>query len=151
MSTTTPELQATIVTPDEATEFAGNVTTLRAEQTGGGYSLVDFTLAADGHGPAPHKHETFDEIYHVIEGTLTVTIESEQRAAPAGSSIFVPRGVVHTFVNNGDVPARFLFVMSPGGFERCFDDLAAVMARDGEITPGAFAEVISGYDVTIAV
>jgi mannose-6-phosphate isomerase-like protein (cupin superfamily) len=151
MSTTTPELQATIVTLDEATEFAGNVTTLRAEQTGGGYSLMDFTLAADGHGPAPHKHETFDEIYHVIEGTLTVTIESEQRAAPAGSSIFVPRGVVHTFVNNGDVPARFLFVMSPGGFERCFDDLAAVMARDGEITPGAFAEVISGYDVTIAV
>jgi quercetin dioxygenase-like cupin family protein len=151
MTTTTPELQATIVTPGEATEFAGNITTLRAEQTAGRYSLVDFTLAADGHGPAPHTHETFDEIYHVIEGTLTVTIGSEQRAAPAGSSIFIPRGVVHTFVNNGDVPARFLFLMSPGGFERCFDDLAAVMVRDGEITPSAFAAVISGYDVTIAI
>ena len=150
MSTTTPELQATIVTPEQATEFAGNITTLRGEQTGGRYALVDFTLASDGHGPPPHKHETFDEIYHVLDGTLTVTIGSEQHTAPAGSSIFIPRGVVHTFVNNGDVPARFLFLMSPGGFERCFDDLAAVMARDGEITPSAFAEVISGYDVTIA-
>jgi quercetin dioxygenase-like cupin family protein len=147
MSTT---LQATIITPDEATAFAGNITTLRAEQTGGRYSLVDFTLAADGHGPAPHYHETFDEIYHVIDGTLTVTIGSEQHEAPTGSSIFIPRGVVHTFANHGDAPARFLFLMSPGGFERCFDDLAAAMARDGEITPPTFAEVIANYDVTIA-
>jgi quercetin dioxygenase-like cupin family protein len=146
MSTT---LQATIVTPNEATEFAGNITTLRAEQTDGRYSLVDFTLAADGHGPAPHYHETFDELYHVIDGTLTVTIGSEQHEAPTGSSIFIPRGVVHTFANHGDRPARFLFLMSPGGFERCFDDLAAVLTRDGEITPAAFAEVISQYDVTI--
>jgi len=147
MSTT---ILATIVTPDQATAFAGNITTLRAEQTGGSISLVDFTLAADGHGPAPHYHETFDEIYHVISGTLTVTIGTEQHEAPTGSSIFIPRGVVHTFQNHGDVPARFLFLMSPGGFERAFDDLAAVQARDGEITPAAFAEVIAQYDVRIA-
>ena len=152
MSTPTRDLQPTIVTPDEATRieaFGGVITTLRAEHSGGGYSVVDFTLAPSPHGPAPHVHDTFDEIYHVTEGTLTVLIDGEERQAPTGSTIFIPRGAVHTFVNAGDVPTRFLFLMSPGGFERCFDELAEAMLRDGEVTPQAFAEITGRYDVRI--
>lgn len=128
MSATTRNLQPVIVTPEDATTiaaFGGVITTLRAEQTGGRYSVVDFTL--------------------------TVTIEGEQRQAPAGSTIFIPRGVVHTFSNQGDTPAHFLFLMSPGGFERCFDELAAATVKDGEVTPTAFAEITSRYDVRIVV
>ena len=50
-----------------------------------------------------------------------------------------------------DVLARFHFLMGPAGFEHCVDDLAAVMGREGGIVPGAFSEVISGYDVKTAV
>lgn len=152
MGTTTRDFQPKIVTPEDATvinAFGGVVITLRAEDTGGQYSVVDFTVEPNPHSLAQHVHQNFDEIYHVVEGTLSVTVDSEQWNAPAGSSVFIPRGTVHTFTNQGDTPARFVFVMSPGGFERSFDELIAAVEAHGEVTPEVFAEIVSRYDVTI--
>jgi hypothetical protein len=38
--------------------------------------------------------------------------------------------VWHTFWNPGDAPARVLEFFTPGGFERWFEELAAVLADD---------------------
>ena len=41
--------------------------------------------------------------------------------------MFKPRGVWHAFWNRTDEPARLLEIISPGGFERYFAELAPLL------------------------
>ncbi len=149
---TTHESETTVVTPEEATEitsFGSPVTiTLRSENTGGQSALLEFRLAPGPHGPAPHSHATFDELYHVLAGAVLVLVNGEQRRVAAGSSVFVPRGTVHTLSNPYDAPAHFLYLVSPAGFERYFEDFAAASTvAGGPVPPAVAAEITSRYDV----
>jgi len=42
--------------------------------------------------------------------------------APARSIVFVPRGTVHTFQNVGTEPSVLLVRVTPGGFEKMFEE-----------------------------
>ena len=50
-------------------------------------------------GPPLHIHSVRHETFHVIEGELTVKIGDELIEAKAGDFLFIPKGVVHTYVN----------------------------------------------------
>ena len=52
----------------------------------------------------------------MIEGELTFWVGGEVSVAPAGSFVYGPRGIPHTFVVSSE-RARFLLVTEPGGFE----------------------------------
>jgi hypothetical protein len=41
------------------------------------------------------------------------------------SSFFIPRGTPHTFLVLSDTPSRHLVIMTPGGFEGFFAEMAA--------------------------
>lgn len=58
----------------------------------------------------------------------------------------MPPGTVHTFSNPGTEPVRFFGLMSPGGFERYFRDLAAAVG-DGPLDPAAVGPIVARYDV----
>jgi hypothetical protein len=60
--------------------------------------------------PAP------DEWFYVTEGALTFWVGGEVIEAPAGSFVYGPRDVPHTFVVSSP-EARFLLVAEPAGFE----------------------------------
>ena len=51
--------------------------------------------------------------------------------ASAGSFVFLPRDVPHTFVVEGDRPARMLTLLTPGGGEGVFVDGGRPAAYDG--------------------
>jgi hypothetical protein len=51
--------------------------------------------------------------------------------ARPGSFTFLPRGVPHTFVVEGDTPARLLSVCVPGGFEQFFVAAGRPAESDG--------------------
>ncbi len=44
-----------------------------------------------------------------------------------GSFALKPRGIAHAFWNAGSEPARVLEIHSPGGFDRYYDELAALV------------------------
>jgi hypothetical protein len=69
---------------------------------------------------------------------MTFQIDGEEHACPAGSFVFVPRGVLHSFWNAGTEPATQLTVITPSGIEDYFDALGALRAA-GEVTPEALA------------
>jgi mannose-6-phosphate isomerase-like protein (cupin superfamily) len=75
-------------------------------------------------------HERHADAWYVLEGELTFGVGpggEELHAAPAGTLVLVPAGVVHTFRNDGSATARFLNVHAPSmGFA---ESLRA--ARDG--------------------
>ena len=64
--------------------------------------------------------------------------------AEAGDLVFKPRNQWHTFWNAGDEPCRILEFISPGGFERYFEELAEVMASP-EFEPPQLGEVAARY------
>ena len=64
-----------------------------------------------GSGPATlHVHHEDDEAWHVLEGTLRFRFADREVEAPAGSTVFVPAGVPHTYQARD---ARYLIVMTP--------------------------------------
>ena len=66
-----------------------------------------------GSGPDQlHVHHRDDEAWHVLEGTLTFRFRDSSLEAPAGSSVFVPAGVAHSYFE-AHGPTRYLIVMTP--------------------------------------
>ncbi|PWJ20236.1 cupin domain-containing protein [Jannaschia seohaensis] len=99
-------------------------TILSPEQTGGAMSIVD-SLSPVGSGPPRHVHEAEDETFVMITGSCKVWIEGDARLVGPGESVFIPRGKSHTFKVVGDAPSRHLVILTPGGFEGFFADMAS--------------------------
>jgi len=64
-----------------------------------------------------------DEWFYVIEGELEFWVAGQTIAAPAGSFVYGPRGMPHTFIVTS-TQARFLLVAEPAGFENFMRTLA---------------------------
>jgi quercetin dioxygenase-like cupin family protein len=53
--------------------------------------------ASPGIEPPLHVHRNEDEWYYVLDGTVTFHVGPDAYAGQAGSLVFLPRGVPHTF------------------------------------------------------
>ncbi|MEZ5078677.1 MAG: quercetin 2,3-dioxygenase [Solirubrobacterales bacterium] len=118
----------------EALWFMDFLATIKstAESTGGAVAVIEH-LAARGAGSPLHVHSREDEWFYVIEGELTFWVGGATSVAPAGSFVFGPKGVPHTFMV-GSERARFLLVTEPAGFEG-FMRAGSVPAERLEIPP----------------
>jgi quercetin dioxygenase-like cupin family protein len=94
---------------------------LRSEESGGQVAIVELS---GGGRPPLHRHD-FDETFYVLEGELTFQLDDDVFTRRAGELALAPRGVAHTYANLSGAPARALLVITPAGFERYFDQLAA--------------------------
>jgi quercetin dioxygenase-like cupin family protein len=108
----------------EALWFMGSLATVKANAatTGGAVTVIEH-LSPRGSGSPLHVHHREDEWFYVIEGELTFWVGGETIAAPAGSFVFGPREIPHTFVVSSD-QARFLLVAEPAGFDAFMRALA---------------------------
>jgi quercetin dioxygenase-like cupin family protein len=119
--------------------------TLRGEDTGGAYALVEIE-ARPGCGPPLHVHRREDEAFFVLEGEFEFTVAGGAIRAGEGAAIFGPRGVPHTFRCVGPRPGRLLATLSPPGFEEFFEEVQA-LAKKGPPPPQAAAEIAARYGV----
>lgn len=94
------------------------------EETGDAYCVSEWRLQPGCEGPGAHSHEANDEIFRVVEGTMSVLAGGRWIDAPAGSTIVIPAGVTHDFANRSDAPAALFNVFVPGGFEK---DMPAIV------------------------
>jgi mannose-6-phosphate isomerase-like protein (cupin superfamily) len=69
-----------------------------------------------------HRHERQEEVYLVLEGTLTILVEGEAQELPSGQLIRVAPGVRRQLVNRG--PGRLVLLALGGDGEH--------HGRDGE-------------------
>lgn len=113
----------------EALWFLGGLTTIKASggQTSGRVAVTE-NLARRGYGSPLHVHRREDEWFYVIDGELTVWVDGDTIVAPAGSFVYGPRDVPHTFIVSSD-EARFLLVAEAAGFEEFIRTLAAPADR----------------------
>ena len=59
-----------------------------------------------------HVHYSDDEAWHILEGTLTFRFSDRTIEAPAGTTVFVPAGVAHSYYEAAG-PTRYLIIMTP--------------------------------------
>ena len=103
------------------------------EETGGDFSLVEHPMPPKALAAPLHKHTREDEYSYVLEGRMGALLGDEVVYAEVGDTVFKPRDQWHTFWNAGDGPCRILEIISPGGFERLFEEAAEPWeATDGE-------------------
>jgi quercetin dioxygenase-like cupin family protein len=124
------EASAVSVGPGEGTLVRGPVGgpltfKVRGEQTDGRLTALE-NVIPPGEGPPLHRHASEDETWQVLEGELRFRLGDDIRRAPAGTFVFVPRGVPHCFQNVGNDPARILVIFTPSGMERFFERFATL-------------------------
>ena len=86
------------------------------EETAQGYSISEWWLEPHTQGPGPHSHDE-DDVFYVLEGTMSLLVSEKWIDAPKGSFVLVPGGTTHDFENRGAVPAGVLNFTAPGTFE----------------------------------
>jgi len=99
---------------------------LRAEDTGGRFSYYQVVVPA-GEGSLLHLHKQMDETFHVVDGEFEIVIGPDAYNATAGTVVYGPRGIAHSFRNVGDREGTMLCVTTPGGIERFFEELSLLI------------------------
>jgi mannose-6-phosphate isomerase-like protein (cupin superfamily) len=104
--------------------FLGTLMTVKAtkESTSGSFGLIE-QVAPPGFAPPFHVHHREDELFYLIEGQATFFRGDQTLLAGPGSSVFLPREVVHSFRIEGETPARLLQLTAPPGLEHFFVEM----------------------------
>jgi mannose-6-phosphate isomerase-like protein (cupin superfamily) len=127
----------------------GNRYLIHSEQTDGRFALIEHTIPPRALAAPVHTHENEDEYSYVLTGRMGAMIGDVVVEAGPGELVAKPRGVAHAFWNAGDEQVRLLELISPGGFDRYFADVAPLLAGDGEPDFGALAAVQARYALTM--
>jgi mannose-6-phosphate isomerase-like protein (cupin superfamily) len=118
--TATTSRQPIVLAPGEGRAYPmGRISAVfKADEaeTDSRYAISEWWLEPHTQGPGPHSHPE-DDIFYVIEGTMSVLVDQQWTQAPVGSFVLVPGGVTHDFENRGDVRAGVLNFYAPGTFE----------------------------------
>jgi mannose-6-phosphate isomerase-like protein (cupin superfamily) len=95
-----------------------------SEESGGGFSLVEPPIPPRTLAATLHRHSGEDEYSYVLEGRMGAVLGDAVVYADSGTLVVKPRDQWHTFWNAGEGPCRILEIISPGGFERLFEEAA---------------------------
>ena len=110
------------------------LTLMRSADSGGAMSITD-SVSPPGSGPPRHIHHDADEAVVLLSGDCTFWQEGDTFERGPGSTVFVPRGTEHTFSVSSSIPSRHLVILTPGGFEGFFAEMAHHRYRIPEDMP----------------
>ncbi len=94
----------------------------------GRLALVE-ALAFRSTEPPLHVHHREDEAGYVLDGQMTFHVGGETHVATAGSFVYAPMGLPHTFTVDVE-PTRVLVLSTPAGFEHFAVELGVPATDD---------------------
>jgi len=95
--------------------------------TTGSFDQFELT-ALPGHAGAPeHVHAGVEECFYILDGAFRFKVDNDLVLAEAGTFLFVPRGVAHTWTNALNKPSTMLLTFVPGGMKAFFDEATPLM------------------------
>jgi quercetin dioxygenase-like cupin family protein len=114
-----------------------------AEQTGGKFGMF-LSATPPGSGPPPHVHHREDEMFYVLDGEFSFLLADKMYRGSAGSCVFLPKGIPHTFKNVGSREGTFLGFTSPCGFEQFVAAMATpTPPASNELDPAVVQKLMS--------
>jgi len=82
------------------------------------YSVSEWWLEPNSDGPGAHSHEENDEVFYVLEGTVSFLVGDKWVDADKGTFLRIPAQTMHDFKNKTTQKSGVLNFFIPGGFER---------------------------------
>ncbi|MEX0407734.1 cupin domain-containing protein [Aquibium sp. LZ166] len=122
------------------------MTLLGPDRTGGQMSVLE-TVSPPNSGPPRHVHHDADETFVLLTGDVEFWLDGETFTRGPGQAVFVPRGREHTFRVVGGAPSRSIVILTPGGFEGFFREMALGRFRIPEDMP-AVMESAARFQLT---
>ena len=107
-----------------------DIRVLAGRKTGASFSVMSCILPA-GEDPPPHVHDDEDEAFYVLEGQMRFKSEGAEWVLDTGGFVYLPRGIMHQPMVEGDQPARALTIVSRAGLEDFFADFIERLAKSG--------------------
>jgi len=99
------------------------------DETNTQYSISEWWLEPHTAGPGAHSHAE-DDVFYVIEGTMSVLVGDRWIEAPRGSFVLAPARVTHDFENRSSSRAGVLNFSIPGDFEKSIPAIAKWFAEN---------------------
>lgn len=121
-------------------------------EAGSPYSLVEWVAPPAVPGPPLHIHQVTDEAFFVLDGRFGFQVGDDTVDGHPGAFVRGPRGLAHTYWNQGATPSRLLIVISPPGFESYFEELSEGLAAAGDAQEASMRarQRLSGrYDIEV--
>ena len=104
----------------------GAVFKLSGKNNNGEVSIVEHPFAV-GFISAAHRHTREDEHSIVLAGEIGFRSDDSEVVLGPGGYITKPRGQMHAMWNAGTEPGRIVEIITPGGFENYFRELAELL------------------------
>jgi quercetin dioxygenase-like cupin family protein len=126
---------------------------IEGERSAGSVAVFEFDVPAGARVPVAHSHDGYEETIYGLQGVLTWTVEGTPTDVGSGEALFIPRGVVHHFINTRDIVAKALAIVTPGVLgPEFFREVAAVLdaASGGPPDLAAIATVMRRHGLTRA-
>lgn len=114
-----------VSTDKQSDKFLGGLrnTLLDSKETDGDIYLVQGLMPKGSVVPL-HVHELEDEIFHVLEGKVELTLGDKTIQGKKGDIIYLPLGIKHGIRTVGDETAKVLNYVIPGkNFESFFNKM----------------------------
>lgn len=124
----------------------GDLVTIKVSgaQTDGKVTVIHGETPPKG-GPPLHTHVSDSETFYVVEGEFLFVLDGEKITASAGSTVFIPAGVVHQYQNVGEEFGKLLLVVEPAGLDEFFVELDALLKESEEPNMPAIAALHEKY------
>ena len=116
------------------------------EVTSGAFSLIETSETIAGAGPPLHIHRDAAESFFVLAGEYAMHLDGRDFRCPAGSFIYVPRGMPHTF-QAGPGGGRKLNLYTPSAMVGYFEELAEAI-RTG-VDEDALAQIAGRHAMEV--
>lgn len=97
---------------------------LQSDATAENVMMFEETVPVGTAGGPFHLHSDSDEVVYVLSGEITFKIGDRVTVGGRGTSAFMPRGVAHAWKNTGAETARILFMYTPAGAGKWFEELS---------------------------
>lgn len=90
------------------------------EDTKGQFAMME-QVTRKGNVPPRHIHHREDETFYVVEGEMTFAVGDRVIEATAGTMVFAPRDIAHSFTIDSE-QVRILVMVTPAGAEAFFKE-----------------------------
>ena len=108
------------------------VFTATSAETDGKYVRFECFVKPSGFVAAAHLHPLQEELFEIVEGSMTFKVNGQELPTRPGNRILVPAGTSHQFWNAGDGTARFMCEVRPAlQFEQLVETMFS-LAQDGK-------------------
>jgi quercetin dioxygenase-like cupin family protein len=112
------------------------------EETGGSLDAFEMIVKPNARMPVPHYHEGWDE---TIIGQMDVTtwrVDGKDIELAPGQSLFIKRGIVHSFRNDSAEAASCLCILTPGVLGPGYFREIAALLSGGAPDPAKMKEIM---------